>query len=1185
MVLLDFENFKPEMASIKEVDNLDVAIIGMDAYYPNAPSYDDFWNLIANNKDCSGEFPLSRRKNAEKYLSYKNELQKNTKYFYGSYLENVDEFDYKFFNLTPKEANLMDPNQRLLLQSVWKSLEDSGYGGDKIYGTNTGVFITAESRKGLSYQQLIQEVALDELASSLPGNSVSMMPGRISFLLDLHGPAFVIDSACSSGLAAIHIATTMLRKGEIDLAIAGGVKLNFLPVDYDIRVGIESSDGRTQAFSDYSNGTTVGEGVASFILKPLSQALRDRDNIHAVIKGTSMKHDGRAIGVTAPNALAQEELLVSAWEDAGINPEDISYIEAHGTGTNLGDPIEVEGITRAFEQFTTKKQFCGLGSVKSNYAHTDNLAGMTGLLKCIMSLKNKKIPASLYFDKPNQKIEFESSPIFVNDELNEWKEDNERRICGVSSFGMSGTICHLVLEEAPSKNKDEEDKKDIDLLSRPYLFTLSAKSKYSLEKLISKYQTYLNLNDNVSIQDICYTASVGRGHYQYRLAILTSNIIELKEQISKTILKMTAEGLEDYENGIYCSKLAKDIRHPDTPVIDPCPYELADVAKTYVKGTNFDFTRLYQDLSPYRVNLPTYQFDEVGCWVDIPSSHISQTGTLIDQELLKVHGEILSFLESQKSSEEFERWKKVLKNSDVENTLESEKSKIYTLKGRENLKEYTPTELDIAEAWYLTIGVKDVDIDEDFFDIGGDSFIAVQLISKINNLYQVALNDIFVHRTIRRIAQHLNTKSNNNIYSKLDNLLQLTNQVQDLEKTHQEYLNDERTRYLNGLQVYDSKDLNETTSYRNILLTGSTGYLGIYLLADLIKFTDSKIHVLIRADDPEIAEQRLIMNWCHYFNQDDIISRLKDRVQIVVGDLSKDQFGMNDADYQNIAMRVDCVVHSAGLVKHFGEYSTFEEINVDGTTRLIEFSKIGNKKDFNLISSTAVGRGNIENKQYLLFSEFDSNVGQKINNPYGKSKFKAEQIVLQARNEGINTNIFRVGNIMFDSQTGQFQSNIETNGIYTILRAMIKMKIFPNTKREELDFSFIDYVSKSVVLLFNRPELVNEIHHIFNPHRSSMSEISEVVKQRIENIEVTEFPLFIDFIKTHYNDERYSSYINHMLLHFGVYDYLDSGGMTHYYIVSDKTELLLKKLGLIWEKPSENQINNMLDYCRRIEFI
>ncbi|MFJ7887262.1 beta-ketoacyl synthase N-terminal-like domain-containing protein [Lysinibacillus xylanilyticus] len=1179
MSLLNFGNVIQDTPYIKEVSNKDIAIIGIDAYYPDAPSYDAFWESVANDKDRSGVFPTSRREDAEKYLKYKGQYSKDTNYFLGSYLDEIDNFDYKYFQLTPKEANLMDPNQRLLLQTVWKALEDSGYGGNKIYGSNTGVFITAESRKGLSYQQLIQDVDVESVASSLPGNSVSMIPGRISYLLDLHGPAMVIDSACSSGLAAIHLATNMLRKGEIDLAIAGGVKINFLPLDGGLRVGIESSDGRTQAFSDHSTGTTIGEGVVAFILKPLSKALRDKDNIHAVIKGSSMKHDGHAIGVTAPNARAQEQLLINAWEDAGINPEDISYIEAHGTGTSLGDPIEIDGIASAFQQFTTKKQFCGVGSVKSNYAHTDNIAGMTGLLKCVMSLKNKQLPSSLYFDKPNQKIDFENSPVFVNDRLNKWTSDEKSRLCGVSSFGMSGTICHVVLEEAPSRNEENMQNTEGE-----YLFTLSAKSESSLKELIAEYDLYLSKDVKHSIKDICYTASVGRGHYQYRLALVTNSIESLKATLKDIRLVDDMAQLANQNDAIFYSHTDQKIQADYNSTHVVTSDSVNEVALEYVNGASIDFNKMYSQKNVYKVSLPTYPFDKEKCWVDIPESSFEKEN-LLSPEIEEVHEEILSFLKTQPDNVQFEKWKHILRKKSSQELANQQKEKKYSLKGRNSMDEYTDVELKIAEAWYAALGVKEVDINEDFFELGGDSFIAVQLISELNNKYQVALNDIYTQRTIKQLAQAITEKNNDNVFEKLDKLIQVSEEFSDLEQAHKEYLKDEKLKYMDRLKTYKEKDLAQTTSYQDILLTGSTGYLGIYLLRDLLKHTHTDIHVLVRGDNKKHAEEKLVENWSHYFAEKDIVDLLKNRVHVILGDLSTDSFGLERDQYSELASKIDCIVHSAGLVKHFGEYSSFENINVNGTRRLIEFAKEGIKKDFNLISSTAVARGKVADREYVQFSEFDTNIGQNINNPYGISKFEAEKIVLAARKEGINSNLFRVGNIMFDSNTGQFQSNIESNGLYTIIRAMIKMNIFPNEEREELDFSFIDYVSKSIVLLFNRTELPNEIHHIFNPYRSSLYEISQVVKQRAEDLEVVDFSRFIKFIKDHYNDSAYSSYINHLLLHFGIFDYFGRQDTTHYSIVSDKTEMLLKDLRFEWKKPSDDQLHSMLDHCEQVNFI
>lgn len=299
---------------------------------------------------------------------------------------------------------------------------------------------------------------------SVQGNLSPIIASRISYLLDLRGPSMVVNTLCSSSLVALHLGCQSLKKnGECSMALIGGVQINLIPIR-QVEVGIESSSKRTRTFDHQSDGTGAGEGVIAFLLKPLEKAMKDEDNIYAVIKGSAYNQDGASAGLTAPNPAAQEDVIIKAWQEAGLDPETISYIEAHGTGTRLGDPIEIDGIKRAFRRYTDKRQFCAIGSVKSNIGHLDASAGLAGLLKAVLALQKGKIPPTINFERPNKMIAFHKSPVYVNTKLREWETDGFPRRCGVSSFGFSGTNCHVILEEAPhmEAGKDKKDNKEGD---------------------------------------------------------------------------------------------------------------------------------------------------------------------------------------------------------------------------------------------------------------------------------------------------------------------------------------------------------------------------------------------------------------------------------------------------------------------------------------------------------------------------------------------------------------------------------------------------------------------------------------------------------------------------------------------------------------------------------------------------
>lgn len=629
---------KQKEAEVEEKKNIcDIAIIGLSAKFPMADNADEFWNNIKHGIDCNQSFPESRRKDIDDYLNFKDVPVNEMGYLEASYFENVDGFDYSFFQISPKEASLMDPNQRLFLQTVWKAIEDSGYGGRKLSGTKTGVYVGFYSNIRDNYQKIINEVEPDSIPISMTGNLSAMLPSRISYLLDLRGPTMVVDTACSSSLVAVDLACQAIKSGQCEMAIAGGVKINTVPLNNENeKIGIESSDGRTRTLDDNSDGAGVGEGVAAIILKPLSQAIKDGDSIYAVIKGSATNQDGTSIGLTAPNPAAQAAVIEEAWKNAGIAPDTISYIEVHGTATNLGDPIEIKGIQGAFRKYTNKRQFCALSCVKTNMGHLFEAAGIASMVKAIMALKNKLIPPSIYFNKPNRTILFEDSPVYINNRLRNWDcQDGVPRRCGVSSFGFSGTNCHVILEEAPKIESNAQDsEKDQQII------VMSAKSSKSLQQLVLSYIKYLGDKKNLSLRDICYTANTGRGHYTYRVAFIVKSIFDFKSKLSYILTSnFEISECEDIFYGVSkpasfneLSKNNINAEEENKKLDDTAKSKMGEFIETnqeskdimreicslYVQGADIDWDILYKGESLKRFNLPVYCFDEQRCWINIP---------------------------------------------------------------------------------------------------------------------------------------------------------------------------------------------------------------------------------------------------------------------------------------------------------------------------------------------------------------------------------------------------------------------------------------------------------------------------------------------------------------------------------------------------------------------------------------
>ncbi|WP_068773791.1 type I polyketide synthase [Paenibacillus sp. FJAT-26967] len=621
--------------SIEEIQDKDIAVIGIALQFPDAASPAEFWNNLINGVDSIKPIPQRRKKDVD---HLRNTIKKDLKgeYQEAGYLEEIDAFDYSFFNISPKEASLMDPVHRKFLEIVWSAVEDAGYSTRFLAGENVGMYVGVSP--DADYKSVIAQLEPDHLFMSLPGNLRPMVGSRPSHMLDWRGPNMVIDTTCSSSLVAVHTACQAIRSGECEMAIAGGAQVHLFPVR-DFNVGIESSNNRTRAFDDGSDGTGTGEGVAAVLLKSLGQARKAGDHIYAVIKGSAVNHDGASIGITAPNPVAQEAVLVQAWKNANIAPETLSYIEVHGTGTKLGDPVEIDGINRAFSRYTSKKQFCAIGTVKSNIGHLDQAAGIAGFIKAVLALHHKKLPPSLHFVRPNRKINFEDTAIYINDQPVNWTGAQAPSRCGVSSFGITGTNCHIVLEEAALLEEPRAHRSS--LTEEVHAFTISAKSADSLKRLVERYKLAL-IEYDYDLKDFCYTLNTGRDHHDYRVGVVLAGE-QLNKQALITVLnkilstESEALGTQDsFFYGVRRSRPGNDensAQNTDrlTEQFIAGNYReesvLSQLLCLYTQGADLNWPLIYGARRYRRVSLPAYPFTPSRCWISDPSVSKGQEET------------------------------------------------------------------------------------------------------------------------------------------------------------------------------------------------------------------------------------------------------------------------------------------------------------------------------------------------------------------------------------------------------------------------------------------------------------------------------------------------------------------------------------------------------------------------------
>ncbi|WAN69938.1 type I polyketide synthase [Moorena producens JHB] len=551
----------------QQQENHLTAIIGMACRFPGADDYNQFWENLEAGVNSISEIPPQRWE-VEKHYSPIPHQPNKTISKWGGLIEGIDRFDAQLFGISSREATRMDPQQRIMLELSWSCIEDAGYSPLELSGSQVGVFIGACN---YDYDQLQHQNENIE-GHTATGSYTCIIPNRISYFFNFHGPSVPVDTACSSSLVALHQAVNSIKEKECEIALVGGISVLCTPTSYISfsQLGMLSPNGQCKTFDSKADGYVRGEGAGVVLLKPLAKALSDGDRIYGVIKGSAINHGGKVRTLTSPNVYAQAQVLRAAYTKANVAPNTISYIETHGTGTPLGDPIEINGLKRSFKQLhqqyelpLTEKPYCGLGAVKTNIGHLEAAAGIAGVIKVLLAIKHKKMPKIANFQKLNPRIELKYSPFYIVSETEEWQqlqtETGEiipRRV-GVSSFGFGGVNAHVVFEEPPEQIKSQKSKvKSEDVLKRPlHIFKLSGQTEKAVRELAKKYETYLHSNTEVSIQDICFSGNTGRTDLAERLALVAKYKDELQEKLADFIQDNESNGVvrgkaESQENKI-----------------------------------------------------------------------------------------------------------------------------------------------------------------------------------------------------------------------------------------------------------------------------------------------------------------------------------------------------------------------------------------------------------------------------------------------------------------------------------------------------------------------------------------------------------------------------------------------------------------------------------------------------------
>ncbi|MDR6504099.1 acyl transferase domain-containing protein [Burkholderia ambifaria] len=602
--LREIERLQRRLGDLEQQRHVPIAVVGMGCRFAGVDSPDALWRHLLDGVDGVSEVPAERW-DAERYFDADPDASGRIYCRSGSFLDNVASFDAGFFGISAREAAMLDPQQRMLLEVAWEALERAGIPASELKGSATGVFA------GVMHQDYAHRFrnADDVDLYTAAGNAPSVLAGRVSHVLGLHGPTLTIDTACSSSLVAVHLACQALRARECDLAIVGGVNVVLSPLSTaaECRAHMLSPSGRCRSFDDDADGFVRGEGCGVVVLQRLDDAQAAGRTIDALIAGSAVNHDGRSAGLTVPNEHAQRDLVRAALRAARIEPAQVRYVEAHGTGTALGDPIEAAALASVFAGRAPDARVL-LGSIKSNLGHLEGAAGIAGLIKAVLAVRHGVVPATLHVRQPNRGIEWDSVPLrlaLANERID---RDNGPCIAGVSSFGFSGTNAHAVVVAPPRDAASEPE----DASDGVQLLTISAKSDASLRGNAARYAEHLEGLDAVAWAAACHASRVSRAHFLHRLALVAASAAEMAHELWRF-----ARGEDAALSSGVCGAMPPG-RAPASVEADDArdPAErLARVAQRYVTGAPIDWSELGGP-APRAASLPTYAFDRQRYWVD-----------------------------------------------------------------------------------------------------------------------------------------------------------------------------------------------------------------------------------------------------------------------------------------------------------------------------------------------------------------------------------------------------------------------------------------------------------------------------------------------------------------------------------------------------------------------------------------
>ncbi|WP_040792296.1 thioester reductase domain-containing protein [Nocardia paucivorans] len=1203
----------------------EIAVIGMAGKFPMAGDIEEFWENLVAGRDCIIEVP-SQRWNHRDYLSDDIDEPGTTYVRWGGFIDDVDCFDAPFFGVTPKDAEEMDPQQRLFLETCWAALEDAGYPPERLRAharglPDAGVFV------GVGYAEYQAFVGV-------PISGYFAVANRVSYHFGFTGPSLAVDTACSASLTALHLACESLRRGECAYALAGGVNVSIHPGKY-LLLGYgrwASSDGRCRSFGAGGDGYVPGEGVVTLVLKPLRHALRDGDRIHGVIRGSAINHGGHTNGFTVPNPNAQAELIERALTTARVDPGDIEFVEAHGTGTALGDPIEIAALSKAYRRSTDARGYCGIGSAKSVIGHLEAAAGAAGVVKALLQLRENTMAPNLHGDPPNPAIDFAASPFRVIDAPTPWPRhaDGSARITAVSSFGAGGANAHLILTDAAAPELPASE-------DRARIVVLSARDGDRLTETVERLVHALRRRP-ARLADVAWTLAVGRRQFTHRLAVVASSTEELLSLLTDGT---AAEGLLVFRGVAPTHRQVDEL--PGESESDRARIRsllrsgnLPRVAEMWASGWTVDWENAYETPFGRIVGLPTYPFARKRYWIvpedyrrrtDPRAGSVSAADPEPDPRPAGVRDDMRRGTDPTRVSEGSDRWSisqdrplRAAGGAPVPQAHRDENpmGRLGSVRehgtaarvgaggdiaaeARDGAGEFTGpardrtggghadetdenglrtrlyTEIRDIFADLTKTDAAELDLDAEFIDFGFDSVTTVRMLNRVMKRYDVHIpaESTELYPTIRAFGSYL-----------VD------------EGIITPAAHGETARSATGVESASAAEsveeiavitLDRPISVESVFVTGVTGVLGGKLLCDLLATTDTRITCLVRGTSMDAAIRRIRHFLTTYDPDDTLAEAFAERVTVLLGDVSRDRFGLDETTWRRLAADTDLTIHAAGRTTLVGFYEQLAPINVAGTARAVEFALHSRGRYLIYVSSfSALGdRLNFNNPP---FTERDLELGQGYDHlPYQRTKYESEKLIRAASARGLRWDIVRPGNIMGDSVTGRYPfSEVSVKGAYyDILKTMVETGQTMLTP-VHWDITPVDYVTAAIVHIALHRPTYRETYHLTNPDIRRYYDVVQYVREAgypVEFVPLEEFHRRVTerLIRWRDSNREYQSQTLEMFK-YGI----ELFGMIHYeessYADCAYTRGVLGAVGI--DCPSTRDlVRTYLEHCARVGYL